>query len=83
MLPLFDEIACGEPDKTDMTVRLLRGFEPARVPFIGDSLKDVEAAHANRLLAIGAGFGYARDGGAPFDAIYDTPAALGDALLTA
>lgn len=83
VLPLFDEIACGEPDKADMTTRLLRGFEPARVPFIGDSFKDVEAAHANRLLAIGAGFGYARDGGAAFDAIYDTPEALGDALLAA
>lgn len=81
VLTLFDRIACGEPDKIDMTAKLLRGFDPARVPFIGDSLKDVEAAHGNGLLAIGACFGYAREGGAPFDVIYDTPQALCTALL--
>lgn len=72
ILPFFREIACGELDKTDMVRRLCRG----RSAVVGDSVKDVVAAHQNGLAALGAGFGYAREGGAAFDAIFDTPKTL-------
>lgn len=81
VLPLFDEIACGESDKVEMTHRLLRRWGPGPAAFVGDSIKDVAAAHGNGLPALGAGFGYAREGGAAFDSVFDTPEALCRALL--
>jgi phosphoglycolate phosphatase-like HAD superfamily hydrolase len=77
----FQQINCGEPDKIDMTARIVRQAGKACV-FVGDTIKDVEAAHANNLFLYGAGFGYVKpDEKHLFDRIYDTPEALTQALL--
>ena len=81
VLPLFERIGFDEPVKDAMTARLLEGVDPARAVFVGDSGKDVQAAHANGLPALGAGFGYVYSGDGQFDAVYDTPAELACALL--
>lgn len=80
VLPLFEHLACDAPDKIALTAGLLSGLDPARTAFIGDSDKDVQAAHGNDLIALGAGFGYARQ--CPrFDRTFDTPQALSAYLL--
>ena len=80
VLTLFERLACDAPDKIALTAGLLSGLDPARTAFIGDSDKDVQAAHGNDLIALGAGFGYARQ--CPrFDRTFDTPQALSAYLL--
>lgn len=80
VLPLFERLACDAPDKIALTAGLLAGLGPARTAFIGDSDKDVQAAHGNHLIALGAGFGYAHM--CPrFDRTLDTPEALSAFLL--
>lgn len=79
ILSLFEKIGCGAADKTEMTAELLSGLDPARVVFVGDGAKDIQAARNNGLAVYGAGFGYA-DGDA-FDEVFDAPEALTKALL--
>ena len=52
----FSRIDCNEPDKREMVSRMLTGTEVAAM--IGDTAKDADAAHANGIAAIGAGYGY-------------------------
>lgn len=80
ILPLFEKIRCNAPDKTEMTAELLKGFEPSNTVFIGDGIKDIQAARNNHLVVYGAGFGYAHEGDS-FDKIFSTPQALTKALL--
>lgn len=79
ILSIFEKIGCGAADKTEMTAKLLSGLDPARVVFVGDGAKDIQAARNNGLLIYGAGFGYADDDA--FDAVFDSPEELTKALL--
>jgi len=75
----FARIECGEPGKVDMVSRILKdgGITPGNAVLVGDRIKDAEAARGNRLLAIGAGFGYCGPEEWPlFDHVAHTTAAL-------
>lgn len=56
------------------------GVAPARVLYVGDDERDVQAARAAGMPVVVAGYGYLGDGPAPSewgaDAIIDSPAAL-------
>jgi len=71
----FTAIECDEPQKRDMVNRLMRGGNPTEWMMVGDMFKDAEAARANHIFALGAGFGYLHADNAPlFDAVIQTPA---------
>lgn len=77
----FRQIHCGEPDKVEMTARIMATAGRSCV-FVGDTLKDVEASRANNALSIGAGFGYVKHHERSlFDRVFDAPEALTDFLL--
>jgi phosphoglycolate phosphatase len=77
ILPLFDDVCCGEPAKEAMVRRLVGKGEPQAWAMVGDHQKDRDAAHANGILALGAGFGYVPIAErAQFDRVFDTPSAL-------
>ena len=74
VLPLFERVGFDEPVKDAMTARLIEGVDPARAVFVGDSGKDVQAAHANGLPALGgAGFGYVYSGDGHFSTRFTIP----------
>lgn len=79
---LFLEIHCAEPDKEAMTADILAAAGPGSAVFIGDTLKDVNAARANGIPALGAGFGYVKEADAQrFDRVFESPEALTEYLL--
>lgn len=53
----FKSINCNEPDKEDMLSRIINGDKTNWV-MIGDKRKDSNAAKANKIYSIGAGYGY-------------------------
>lgn len=73
----FCEIHCAQPDKEAMTAEILAHAGQGHAVFVGDTMKDVRAARANNLPALGAGFGYvkARER-EQFDQVFDTPLQL-------
>lgn len=81
ILPFFEKIRCNAPDKTEMTAELLEGLNLSRVVFIGDSAKDIQAAHSNHIPVYGAGFGYVHVHDS-FDKIFNSPLTLTEALLS-
>ena len=83
ILELFEEIHCAQPDKEEMTAGILRSAGTMDAVFVGDTFKDANAACANDIPAIGAGFGYVKDEErALFDCVLDTPEALLKYLLS-
>lgn len=62
--PFFDMVRCRN-DETDskpmMVAEILRNLDSAAGVVTGDRREDVEAAHRNSLLAVGAGYGYGSD----------------------
>lgn len=80
---LFEGIHCAQPDKEEMTAKILESAGTRSAVFVGDTFKDANAARANRIPAIGAGFGYVKDEErALFDCVCDTPEALLNTLLS-
>ena len=55
---MFDVIACGQPVKINLVKDLIGASEKAEWAMIGDTDKDLEAARANDIQAMAAGFGY-------------------------
>ncbi len=76
ILPLFDQIACGRPDKEGMLRELTADREKSGYIMVGDMRKDSDGARANGILSAGACFGYCRRELAEFDMYLDAPAAL-------
>ena len=70
----FTGIHCNEPQKKDMVRRIINGANPAEWAMLGDMFKDSEAARANGIFAIGAGYGYLhKKNHALFDAVIQQP----------
>lgn len=83
ILEMFEGIHCAQPDKEEMTAQILRSAGNADAVFVGDTFKDANAARANNIPAIGAGFGYVKEEErALFDRVLDTPEALLEYLLS-
>lgn len=79
---LFLEIHCEQPDKESMTAEILSAAGPGSAVFVGDTLKDVSAARANGIPALGAGYGYVKtDESQRFDRVLESPEALLEYLL--
>nr|MDD6336007.1 HAD family hydrolase [bacterium] len=79
---LFEKIGCGQPDKEAMVGELLADTPPQAALMVGDRQKDIAAARANGIRALGAGFGYCLPEDAPlYDAVLTTPQALVDYVL--
>ena len=70
---LFDQIACGSPDKFDMLRKLIASQGPHSAIMVGDMKKDYEAAKANGILSIGACYGYCQRARTAFDLYIDSP----------
>ena len=77
----FREILCGEPDKAGMVGRLAGAYGAEGWLMVGDMHKDVTAAHANGIPAVGACFGYCVRGRAEFDCYVDSPDQLTSLVL--
>jgi 2-phosphoglycolate phosphatase len=58
----------------------LMGIEPARILYVGDDERDIQAARAAGMFALVAGYGYIGDGPPPIawgaDGIMDSPGAI-------
>jgi len=71
---LFTAIHCDEPQKKDMVRRIMDGGDPTQWMMVGDMFKDAEAARANGIFALGAGYGYLHEANTHlFDAVIHTP----------
>ena len=74
---LFRSVRCGESAKERMVGEILGASDRREWAMVGDRQKDVDAARANGIPVIGAGFGYVEDAGrALFDRVVDSPAEL-------
>ncbi len=75
ILPLFRSVHCGESAKERMVGEILGASDRSEWAMVGDRKKDVDAARANGIPVIGAGFGYVeRTEQALFDRVADSPA---------
>ena len=55
---LFTKISCGEPEKILMVKKIIANRNINEWVMVGDRHKDSDAAKANHILSLGAGFGY-------------------------
>ena len=82
--PLFDQIRLRESPrdtKTGMVTELLAALSGRPAFMIGDRSEDIDAAHANGIIAIGARYGYGTVGElAAADATIQTPQSLLEVL---
>jgi len=75
----FTSVSSNEPVKIAMVQRIISDSNPQDWAMVGDMFKDSEAARANHILALGAGFGYlAEEDYTLFDAVLRTPGDLLD-----
>ena len=77
----FRQVLCGAPDKVEMVKQLIETDAAEQWLMVGDMHKDVSAAHANGIPAVGACFGYCIRGRADFDCYADSPKQLTALLL--
>jgi len=74
IMDMFTAIHCDEPQKMDMVRRIIGDGNPSEWMMVGDMFKDAEAARANNIFALGAGYGYMHaDNAGLFDAVVHTP----------
>ncbi len=67
-----DSLAVAKPDPLPLLTAAERlGIDPAQCLYLGDALRDAQAAQAAGMLAVGAGFGYI----GPDDDIHNWPVA--------
>lgn len=86
--PLFQEVRCigqGYAGKKAMVADLMEGIAARPVAVVGDRHGDVEGAHANGAVAIGAAYGFGDDGelaeaDAQIQALAELPGAVSTAL---
>jgi len=77
ILGLFQSVHCGESAKERMVGEILGASDRREWAMVGDRQKDVDAARANGIPVIGAGFGYVENAErALFDRVADSPAEL-------
>jgi len=70
----FTEVSCGESEKILMVRRIIAGRNLNEWAMVGDMFKDSEAARGNKILALGAGYGYLTKSNFPlFDFVLSTP----------
>lgn len=75
IIHFFTALHCDELQKRDMVRRIINNTDPAGWMMVGDMFKDAEAARANNILAVGAGFGYMKaENAGLFDVVLDCPA---------
>jgi len=55
---LFSSVSCGQAAKIAMVADIIANSDKSEWAMAGDMFKDSEAAKANGILAIGAGYGY-------------------------
>ena len=76
IIDLFDKIACGRPDKTEMLGEMIQGRGREGFVMVGDMQKDHEGARANGIVSVGACYGYCRRDMTEFDYYIDAPLEL-------
>jgi phosphoglycolate phosphatase-like HAD superfamily hydrolase len=76
----FDSINCGRPDKTEMLGEIIGDSDKDGFIMVGDMKKDYEAARVNRIISVGACFGYCVKELAGFDFYIDKPLDLLDII---
>ena len=77
ILHLFRSVHCGESAKERMVGEILGTTDRSEWAMVGDRKKDADAARANGIPVIGAGFGYAeRAEWALYDRVADSPIEL-------
>ena len=77
IMSLFRSIRCGESAKERMVGEIIGASDRSEWAMVGDRKKDVDAARANGITVIGAGFGYvARSDRALFNRVADSPSEL-------
>ena len=76
----FDVIVCDCEDKTDAVREMIRGSDKRGIVFVGDMLKDYDAARRNGILSVGACYGYCDRGTMEFDLFIDHPMELLDMI---
>ena len=70
----FTEVSCGESEKISMVKRIIAGRNLNEWAMVGDMHKDSDAARGNKILALGAGYGYLNKDDFPlFDFILSRP----------
>ena len=70
----FKSVSCNEPDKIMMVKELISHGDVSEWVMVGDMYKDSEAARANNILALGAGYGYLAENDYPlFDSVLQKP----------
>ncbi|MDR3138313.1 MAG: HAD family hydrolase [Treponema sp.] len=76
----FKKVYCGRPRKAEMVQELMAAagaLSPEGWLMVGDMHIDAEAARSNRILAVGAGFGYCPEEKQHlFDVVVETPGEL-------
>jgi phosphoglycolate phosphatase len=77
ILHLFRSIHCGESTKDRMVGEIIGASDKCEWAMVGDRQKDIDAARANGIPVIGAGFGYVEHAErALYDRVADSPAEL-------
>jgi phosphoglycolate phosphatase-like HAD superfamily hydrolase len=77
ILRLFRSVHCGESAKERMVGEILGTSDRGEWAMVGDRKKDADAARANGIPVIGAGFGYVeRAERALYDRVADSPAEM-------
>jgi len=71
----FNKILCDKPEKAGMVREIIGGGDKKDFIMVGDMKKDLDAARANGITAVGACFGYCRRGSG-FDHYIETPEEL-------
>lgn len=72
----FDSISCGQPDKTEMLREITKDGKREGYVMVGDMAKDSTAARANRIVSIGACYGYCQAETSDFDHYIGSPMEL-------
>ena len=70
----FAEVHCSRPDKEEMVAAIRQKDPDATWLLVGDKSKDARAARANRILSVGARYGFGSDNEmSQFDQTIETP----------
>jgi len=72
---MFNKILCDRPGKAGMVAEIIGDADKNNFIMVGDMAKDLEAARANKIIAVGALYGYCKFGSG-FDFYIDSPAKL-------
>ena len=72
-----DEVARPKPEPDGIIEACARvGLQVTDAAYVGDSMRDLEAARRSGALAVAAAWGHEHDGSAPADLVARTPGDL-------